>query len=88
MFSTLALSALNLLDSVKPREASRVEEYITDRVPMLELVPDLQTETPKAVIKKTPRKPRRKHVCTWTDQDVWGAVIAVFIIGLFIGHCL
>jgi hypothetical protein len=84
MFSTLALSALNLIDSVKPRDIPRVEEYITDRVPMLEVVPDLPTETPKVAR----RKPRKKHVCTWTDQDVWGAVITIFIIGLFIGHCL
>lgn len=85
MYSTLALSALNLLDSLKPKDIPRVEEYITDRVPMLELVPDLQTETPKVV---KARKPRKKHVCLWTDQEVWGAVIFAFLLGAFIMYCI
>lgn len=92
MLGTIALTALNLLDDIKPKPESRVERYITDRVPMLEVVPeDTQDWTPPVVKeRKAPvaRKPRKKHVCTWTDRDVWGACAAVFIFGLFIGYCL
>jgi hypothetical protein len=92
MLGTIALTALNLLDDIKPKPESRVERYITDRVPMLEVVPDDAQEWTPPVVKerKAPvaRKPRKKHVCTWTDRDVWGACLAVFAFGLFIGYCL
>jgi hypothetical protein len=92
MLGTIALTALNLLDDIKPKPESRVERYITDRVPMLEVVPDdAQDWTPP--IPKNPRvvksrKPRKKHVCYWTDRDVWGACTFVFLVGVIVGICI
>lgn len=43
---------------------------------------------PIEVKPRKPRAKRKKHVCPWTNQEVWGAVILMFSLGLFVGHLI
>lgn len=52
-----------------------VKRHITEPIPILQQV------------RKKPTR-RRKHVCQWTDEEVWGAVIFALLVGLLIGLCL
>lgn len=34
------------------------------------------------------KKPRKKHVCTWTDQEVWGVFWFALLLGIFLGYLI
>lgn len=86
MFTTAALFGLNLLDTIKPKGEVRVEKYITDRVPMLELVQPTTLPTIQRKPKARPA-PRRKHVCEYTRENIWGAFVFGLILGAFTLWC-
>jgi hypothetical protein len=75
MLKQTVWATLSVLDLVQ-----RPAELTHDTTPL----PSMAT----ALKVKKPAKPRKKHVCTWTDQEVWGAVIAALLFGIFIGFCL
>lgn len=82
MIQTAAIMALNLLDDIKPRPIPRAEVYISQRVPMLELVQPGKVTPVKATAKKPAR--RKKHVCEYGRSDIW----ATFALGLGLGSFL
>lgn len=102
MFKTAALAALVLLDDLKPKPDSRAEKYITDRVPMLELVPDkcphgvwagercfkCEAAAPKKPRVAKPRKPRKRHICEYSRSDLWATFVLGAILGAFALHVL
>jgi hypothetical protein len=45
---------------------------------------ELEKETLAPVTKPV----RRKHVCKWSDQEVWGVFVLALLLGLFLGHFL
>lgn len=84
MLKTAVLAGLVLLDDIKPKPIntiSRVEKYITEPVPMLEIVPEPVKVKPK-------RKPRTKHICNWTDDVVWAVFTLGALLGAFIMYCI
>lgn len=83
MLKTAALAALVVLDDLLPKPVPRAETYVSKRVPMLTVVDD----EPPMKLKKSatrPRKPRKRHVCYWADDQVWGVFILGFIFGAIV----
>jgi hypothetical protein len=59
-----------------PAKPIEVRKYDTIPIPLVSVEP------------KKKRRPRKRHICHWTDQEVWGAVIAALLLGIFIGICI
>jgi hypothetical protein len=79
MLGKITWAALSLLDIlglvVKP-----AQPRTHDTTPLPNISAILK---PKKVTRS-----RKKHVCTWTDQEVWGAALAALLFGIFIGLIL
>jgi hypothetical protein len=82
MIKQVAWAAVSLLDLVglpsKPVILPTERKHDTTPLPNISA----------ALKAKKVAKPRKKHVCQWTDQEVWGAVIFAFLLGAFIMYCI
>lgn len=77
MLKQAAWAALSLLDMVGfQSKPVQLRKYDTTPLPLISFEP------------KKPRAPRKKHICTWTDQEVWGAAIFAFLLGAFVMYCI
>lgn len=76
MFKQAAWAAISLMELVG--QPAKLIKHDTAPLPVLTLVQE----------SKKRRASRKKHICHWTDQEVWGAVLFALIVGVLIGICI
>jgi hypothetical protein len=80
MIKGAVIATLGLLELVtiqKPKQiASTVTEFVHNTTPLPLL--------PEALKPKAKRAVRRKHVCPYSREDIWGAFLVGMLLGAFI----
>jgi hypothetical protein len=75
------LGVADLVTSPKPAGLIEPSRYDTTPIPYLDEI----VEEPKS---KKRRAPRKKHVCQWSNTEVWGVFLLGLLLGTFVSYAI
>jgi hypothetical protein len=84
MIKALAVTLLGMADLVSlPKEAGLIEPSRYDTTPIPYLDEIVEESKPKKR-----RTPRKKHVCQWSNTEVWGVFLLGILLGTFVSYAI
>jgi hypothetical protein len=82
-----ALGLLTLVSPAKPMPRVPVQRRV-DTIPLPHIADQLAKAEPKKPVAKRHRAPRKKHICRYEEQDLWGAFLFGVVFTAFLMYVI